>query len=176
MSKIQLKAKAPEFTAIDYLGNEVVLSAYKGKKVYLTFFRTASCPFCNLRVNQLMKKAEEWSKKNVVIIGVFASPTEEIKKYAGKQNPTFTIIADSEEILYKEYQIKQSFFGMFKAMMRMKTMMTIMTQGYFNFKTMTDKPLLTADFLINKEGMIEKVYYGRDFGDHLSIEEIEGWI
>lgn len=65
--------------------------------------------------------------------------------------------------------------GMFKAMLRMGTMVKMMIGGFFNMKSMSDKPLLPADFLIDEDGSIHKVYYGKDFGDHIDLKEVLSW-
>ena len=37
------------------------------------------------------------------------------------------------------------------------------------------KPIIPADFLIDENQIIYKAYYGKNFGDHLSIESILKW-
>ncbi|MEP0367890.1 MAG: redoxin domain-containing protein [Cyclobacteriaceae bacterium] len=175
MKQLQIGTPATQFAAKNIYGSEVKLDLLKGQRVYLSFLRTASCPFCNMQVHRLIQKQKDWKKKGIVTIAVFASSSESILQYAGKQNPTFIILADPDETLYKSYKIGSSAWGLFKAMLRVKTLMTIMVKGYFNMKTIFHKPVLTGDFLINDEGIIEHVYYGKDFGDHISFELIDNW-
>ncbi|NJN26761.1 MAG: redoxin domain-containing protein [Cyclobacteriaceae bacterium] len=160
----------------DIYGNEISLDEFEGQKILLSFLRTAACPFCNLRVNEMIKKQREWEFKDVVIIAVFASPASEILKYAGKQNPSFAIIADPTESLYRKYGIEHSLLGKIKAMQRLKEMMQIMTKGYFNVESLIEKTVMPADFLINESGTIVQAYYGKDFGDHIPFEQVETWI
>lgn len=35
---------------------------------------------------------------------------------------------------------------------------------------------LPAEFLIGPELTIERAYYGKDIGDHLSLSEIDAWL
>jgi len=165
--------KLPDFTGIDMFGKSFSSEELVGKKVYLAFFRTASCPFCNLRMHQLINKYQSWKNPNLIVIAVFSSTPEEIAKYAGKQNPPFTILADPDEILYKKFGVGHSYLGMFLAMFRLKTLFLIMKNGFLEFKAMTEKPILTGDFLIDEKGTFLETYYGQDFGDHLSFEKIE---
>lgn len=157
----------------DINGRPVSLRDFMGQKIYLTFLRTAACPFCNLRVHELIKKQEYWKRNGLYTIAVFASSADEINRYAGRQRPPFTILADPEETLYRAYGIGKSRMGMLKAMLRMRTIFDIMRKGFFTLKAWSDEPLLTADFLIDESGIIQVGYYGKDFGDHLSFEEIE---
>lgn len=166
---------APEITGIDLAGNQIQLSALKGKKVYVCFFRVASCPFCNLRFHQLTQHYQKWEGK-VEVITLFSSPMEEIKQYAGKENPPFPVLADPEEVFYKKYGIQHSFMGKLKAMLRVGTLMTIIAKGFFGMKALFEKPILPGDFLIDEEGKIARAYHGKDLGDHISFNEIEEWV
>lgn len=173
--RLKQNSKALDFSVRDYLGKEVDLSEYKGKKVLLSFFRGASCPFCNLRVHELIKNQQKLNSRGIKIITFFSASKEEIHKYAGKQTPPFTVIPDPEFLIYKKYGVESSMSGMFKAMLRMGTMVKMMIGGFFNMKSMSDKPLLPADFLIDEDGSIYKVYYGKDFGDHIDLKEVLSW-
>ena len=167
-----------EFNTIrlkDIYGKEFSMEQLKGHKVYLTFLRTASCPFCNLRVHQLIQKQEAWTKKGIVTVAVFASAADEILQYAGKQEPKFTIIADPEERLYHQFGIKHSFLAMIKSMARIGAIVETMKKGFFNVNSFTDKRILTGDFLINENQEVVLSYYGKDFGDHIDFEEIDQW-
>lgn len=60
---VELNVSAPIFNLIDIYDRMVDLSNYKGKKVFIGFFRHAGCPFCNLRVHTLSKRREEFKEK-----------------------------------------------------------------------------------------------------------------
>lgn len=164
--------KAIDFIVSDYLNNQVTLSDYKGKKVLLSFFRGASCPFCNMRVHELINNYPKFEEKGIVIIAFFASTKEEINEYAGKQKAPFAIIPDPTLKFYTKYGVEQSPFGMLKTMLKPLKMIKMMQSGFFNLKSGKDKPIVPADFLIDENQMILKTYYGKDFGDHMSIEDI----
>lgn len=175
MKKLIEKDSAIDFIATDYLGNKIELSEYKGKKILLSFFRGASCPFCNMRVNHLIKNYSQFEKNGITIIIVFAASEDEIGKYAGRQNAPFSIIADPNLELYKKYKIEESSSGMIKAMMNPMKVMKVMFSGFFNLKSINDKPIIPADFLIDNDKSIYKAYYGKDFGDHMPIQDILEW-
>jgi len=167
--------QAPNFSLTDYQGNNINLQEYAGKKVLLSFFRGAACPFCNLRVNQLINRYDEFVISEIQVLIFFAATGEEIFQYAGQQQAPFSIIPDPQEDIYKKYGIESSHSGMFKAMIQPFKMMSMMSSGFFNLKSMRDKPLIPADFLINRDQTIHQAYYGKDFGDHLSIDRILEW-
>jgi len=92
MSKLNVKDKAFNFETKDYLDNTVILDSYKGKKIFLSFFRDASCTFCNIRLNQLMQRHDEFKNNNIQVITFFASSKEDILNYAKGQNAPFPIM------------------------------------------------------------------------------------
>lgn len=167
--------KIPTIEAKTLTGEPFHSSFLQGKRVYLTFLRTAACPFCNLRVHELIKRTEYLHAQDIEVVAVFASTTEHIMQHAGKQHPTFIILADPEERLYKQFGLTHSRLGMFKAMLRIGTLLTIMKKGFFTLRSMMDPPVLPADFLIKADQTIHTAYYGKDFRDHLSFEQIEAW-
>jgi thioredoxin-dependent peroxiredoxin len=175
MHNIRTNTRALNFNTIDFNGNPISLQQYQGKKVMLSFFRTASCPFCNMRVQALIKHYDQFQSKNVELISVFASSSEEINQYAGGQNPPFRIIPDPELRLYKKYGIESSSVGMFRLMMKPLQVLKVMTSGFFNMKSVSEKPIIPADFLIDENQMVVGAYYGKDFGDHIPIQRILEW-
>ena len=54
-------------------------------------------------------------------------------------------------------------------------MWKVMFSGFFNMKSVKEKPIIPADFLIDENKNIHKAYYGKDFGDHIPITEILNW-
>ena len=63
--KLKDKDEAIDFEATDYLGNKIQLFGYAEKKVLLTFFRAASCPFCNMRVNELITNYSKFEENEI---------------------------------------------------------------------------------------------------------------
>jgi peroxiredoxin len=167
--------RAKEFTSKDYLGNQLNLADYKGKKVMLSFFRGASCPFCNMRIRELIQAQAKFEKSHIQIIAVFAASASEIAEYAGKQKAPFPIIPDPEMKLYKLYGVESSLNGMLRVMLQPGKMMKMMFSGFFSMTALKDKPILPADFLINEDLHISKIYQGKDFGDHIPLEEVLNW-
>jgi len=175
MKRLDENQPAIGFSLTDYRGRKITLSNYQGKKVLLSFFRAASCPFCNLRVHQLIKHYEELKEHNIELIALFASSGEEILEYAGKQDAPFPIIPDPNLELYKKYGVEQSRPAMFKTMMRPVKMMRMMFSGFFNIKSLKEEPIVPADFLIDERQRIYRAYYGKDFGDHIPLDTILTW-
>ncbi len=159
--------------AID--GTQFDSNSIKGKSVMLSFLRFASCPFCNLRINELVKRFDEFGDE-FTIIAIFDSPLDNLTKYTQDHKAPFPILADKKNIYYKQYSIEHSVIGMLKGMfMRMPTLIKGMLKGYIPLVIKGRMTTMPADFLIDKDGIIQTAYYGKDEGDHLSFELVKAF-
>ena len=163
----------PQFTVSDILGEKYSPEKYMGQKWMLSFFRYASCPACNLRIQNLLQEYDELKEKGLSIIAVFESPIDSIMKYVGKNELPFPIIPDPERNLYKLYGVESSWLGY---IMGAPTVMKAILKGFFPGKMEGDKAIVPADFLINPDGTIHTAYYGKNIGDHLLISNISSFI
>jgi peroxiredoxin len=83
--KLKTNDQAIGFKTFDISGNKIDLEALRGKKVFLSFYRGASCPFCNIRVHEIIGQMDHFQDKGSVVIGFFTSGKQEIMEFAGKQ-------------------------------------------------------------------------------------------
>lgn len=174
MGRLNKGEKAPDFLVSDIDGTEHKLNNFEGKYLLLSFYRYASCPFCNLRISQLMKRVDEFEKEGLELLAVFQSPEEKIKQYVMKQKPPFPIVADPERKLYSLYRLETSWLGLMKTMVfKVTDMMKAFSKGFLPGTIEGEMNRLPADFLINKDGIIVESYYGKDIGDHMAFETIE---
>ena len=144
-----------------------------GKPFMVSFFRFASCPFCNLRVHQLVQRYAEFGD-DFRMVAIFDSPLRNLVRHTDKHKAPFPILADESNKYYIEYGIEHSVTGMLKGMFfRMPTLLKSMFMG--NVPLIFKGSLITmpADFLIDREGIIQTAYYGKDEGDHLSFEQVK---
>ena len=175
MNKLKIKDKAINFETTDYLDKSVNLQSFKGKKIFLSFFRDASCTFCNIRLNQLIKRHEEFANRNIQIISFFASSKEDILRYANGKNAPFPIVPDPKFEFYKLYGVENSLKAKLNTMIKPQRAIKAMTSKYFNPKSFFEENIVPADFMINEEQIIDKAYYGKDFGDHIPMNDVLEW-
>ena len=169
--KSGVKAKNISLPAID--GSMFKTESAKGKPIMLSFFRFASCPFCNLRVNELVRRFDEFGN-DFTIIAVFDSPLDNLTRHAEGHKAPFPILADEDNKYYREYGIEHSVLGMLKGIfLRMPTLLKGMFKGYIPTTIKGSMTTMPADFLIDREGIIQVAYYGRDDGDHLPFDTVK---
>ncbi|NOR70209.1 MAG: redoxin domain-containing protein [Methylomarinum sp.] len=160
--------------AID--GNPFSLEQVKGKRYMIFFMRFAACPFCQLRIHQLISRWQELDE-NFTVIAIFDSSLENLQKQSEKQHAPFPILADAQAIYYHKFAIQHSVSGMFKAMLfRMPTLLYAMAvKGYFPSSLKGSVTTLPADFLVDEDGAIDSIYYGKDSGDNMSFDKIKAF-
>ncbi|MEE9543938.1 MAG: peroxiredoxin-like family protein [Thermodesulfobacteriota bacterium] len=157
--------------AID--GTEFDTERLKGRPFMLSFFRFAGCPFCNMRIHKLVKRFAEFGE-GFTIVAIFDSPIDNLVFHTRGHKAPFPILADEDNRYYREYGIEHSIGGMLKGMVyRMPTLVGAMGRGYVPTTIKGSMTTMPADFLVDRNGVIQAAHYGGDEGDHLSIEEIK---
>ncbi len=167
---------APEFKMLSTNGKEVSIERLKGKKIFLSFYRYASCPLCNLRMQEIMSHQEQLESGGFQILAVFQSNAERIKEYVEKDEVPFEIIPDPELLMYKRYGLESSWLGFLKAILKPVRFIKANTLGYSIGPSDGPVNRLPGDFIIDEEGKLLECYYGKDIGDHLPIEKLLAYI
>lgn len=145
------------------------------KPFMLSFFRFASCPFCNLRVHELVQRFDELGE-DFTIVAVFDSPLDNLVLHAEGHQAPFPILADESNRYYKQYSIEHSIAGVLKGMLlRMPTLIKSMSMGYVPTTFKGSITTMPADFLIDRNGVIQTAYYGNDEGDHLPFAQVRSF-
>ncbi len=146
-----------------------------GRPYMLAFFRFASCPFCNMRVHELVQRFDEFGDQ-FTIVAVFDSPLDNLTKHTEGQHAPFPILADENNDYYRAYGVEHSVVGMFKGMiLRMPTLLKGMAKGYIPTTIKGSMTTMPAEFLVDREGIIQRAYYAKDEGDHMPFEDLKAF-
>ena len=153
MPKLEIGAPAPKISLPAIDGTTFDMSSAKGKRVIFTFFRFSSCPFCNMRIDELTKRWGEFAE-DTVMVGVFDAGIDELTKRMGKRGVPFTIVADETYQHFKENGVEKSFLRfMWGAMRSPLTMMRASMRGYVPMTLSVSKmSTLPVDILVNEDG------------------------
>ncbi|MAH80538.1 MAG: hypothetical protein CMP39_02495 [Rickettsiales bacterium] len=171
--KIKVGDKLDEIKLPTSEGNQFSTTEIKNKKLLLSFYRFASCPVCNLRLNQIVKRYDELGK-NFAMVAIFHSSVEHLNAYTSRHKAPFPILADKEYKYFKKYDVKRSFLVfLLNQITRAPKIWAAMFKGYIPFRIKGYLGILPVDVLINEEGIVEKVKYGKNIADHMSFDEIK---
>ena len=174
---LELNVTAPDFNLIDIFDRPIHLKSYKGKRVFIGFFRHAGCPFCNLRVHSLMNIREKLLANNMEMIFFFESKKELLlKSIFHKGVSPVPLIPDPNKIHYSIYGIENSLlkssfshlttFIQTAIKAKTKNLPIYPMDGSESFSTMP------AEFLLDENLIIRKVHYAQTLNDRISLDTI----
>jgi len=171
--RLQAGQAAPDFLRPDIGGKTIRLNDYRGRYLLLSFYRYASCPFCNLQVHELIQHVVEFDKRGLSLLAVFQSARAGIREHVGKQRPPFPIIPDPGHSMYRSYRVETSLPGLLLGLtLRLGKALKAMGRGFLPVRMEGSITLVPADFLIDPDGTILLAFYGKDISDHLPIRII----
>jgi peroxiredoxin len=161
----------PEFSLPALDGSTFHTSQLHGNPALINFFRFATCPFCNLRLNALLNLHPNLPP-NFQMIAIFESPIDYLAKHAPARQSTIPVLANPECDVYDLFGVERSVGGMLKGMAtRIPTLLKGVSQGHI---PTTTKGLsrMPAEFLVHPDATLGPVYYGADDGDHMPLDTI----
>jgi len=105
--------KAPVFELKDEAGKTITLNDFKGKNVVLYFYPKDDTPGCTKEACSFRDKQLDFSRKNVVILGVSADSIESHIKFKEKYRLPFSLLSDPDKKTIKAYDVwkKKSLYG-----------------------------------------------------------------
>ena len=168
--------QAPRFAVTDVFGQRVDLMDYAGHKTMVSFYRFASCPFCNIRIQRLISHQDRFEAHGLKLISFWQSSQDSILEHVGRQEPAFPIIADPAKTIYDMYHVGSSWLGALKVMKAPGLMASALKRGFNPATADGDMNQLPADFLINPDLTIHQAYYGEHIGDHIGFEAIDRFL
>ena len=142
--------KVPEVLGINENGEEIRMSQYKGKKLVLYFYPKDNTSGCTAEACSLRDNYTELRKQGYEVIGVSIDSSASHRKFIDKYELPFPLIADTEKKLVESMGVWGE-----KSMYGRKYMGTFRTT-----------------FLINEEGIIEKVYSPKEIKTKTHGEQV----
>ena len=167
---------APDFEASTKDGKLVHLSRLRGNPVWLIFYRYAGCPICNLHLLALSHREEVLKTINLQVVAVFDSPKDSFPKtLAGKPYPDIPLIPDPQNRLFNLYKTTQSLSGVIHPKVA-TNFFKAMFSGFKQPKIDGKIGQMPAHFLIDPEGQLDTIYYGKHAADHIPWEKVDDFV
>ena len=146
--------RIPEVLGIDQDGREIKSSDYKGKKIVLYSYPKANTSGCTAEACSLQVHKAELAAAGYEIIGVSKDKQALQKKFAEAQGLEFPLIADTETTL-------------------------LQTLGCWGEKVACGRRTigtLRTTYLVNEEGIIEKIFSPKEIKTKIHAEQILDYI
>ena len=146
--------RIPEVLGIDQDGNEIKSSDYRGKKIVLYSYPKANTSGCTAEACSLQAHKAELEAAGYAIIGVSKDKKELQKKFADAQGLEFPLIADTDTTLLQQLGCWGE-----KVACGRRTIGTLRTT-----------------YLVNEEGIIEKIFSPKEIKTKIHAEQILEYI
>lgn len=132
--------KAPEVLGVNENGEQILLSAYRGRKVVLYFYPKDNTPGCTAEACSLRDNYAALREKGYEVVGVSVDSEASHRKFIAKHELPFTLIADTGKRLVTEMGVWGE-----KNMCGRKYMGTLRTT-----------------FILDEEGFIGKIFLPKE--------------
>jgi peroxiredoxin len=174
--RLQPGDEAPPFKGSNPQGRLVSFAEFRGKLTWLALFRYAACPFCNLRIHQLVNEQDRIKAADISLVAIFPSPAARVSTYIERYKPSFTIIADPDEIIHNLYHTETSWANELKAAANIPKAIKALAHAPNN-PFAVDGPInrMPAEFLIDRQQRIAMSLYGTKLDDGFAIEDAIAW-
>lgn len=146
--------KIPEILGTDQDGKEIKSSDYRGKKIMLYSYPRANTSGCTAEACSLQAHKEELESAGYSIIGVSKDKAASQKKFADNNSLDFPLIADTETTLLQQLGCWGE-----KVACGRRTIGTLRTT-----------------YLVNEEGIIEKIFTPKEIKTKIHAEQILDYI
>lgn len=146
--------RIPEVLGIDQQGNTIKSSDYRGRKLVLYSYPKANTSGCTAEACSLQAHKAELEALGYSIIGVSKDKVELQKRFADAQGLEFPLIADTETTLLQEL-------------------------GCWGEKVACGRRtigILRTTYLVNEEGVIEKIFTPKEIKTKIHAEQILNYI
>ena len=147
---MQVGEKAPEMLGRDENGQEIKLSDFNGRKLILYFYPKDSTSGCTAEACSLRDNYSALRKLGYAVVGVSVQDEKSHRRFIEKNQLPFPLIADTENRLVEQMGVWGE-----KSMYGRKYMGTFRTT-----------------FIINEEGVIEKVFLPKEIKTKTHAEQI----
>ncbi|MEK6579616.1 MAG: redoxin domain-containing protein, partial [Bdellovibrionota bacterium] len=162
---------APSFRAISFDGKMVDIKGLRGKRIWLIFYRYATCPLCNLHLSEIGGRYALFKQYGLEIVAVFETAVPQFFKVGGMQSSAFPIISDTEKKLYSLYRTRRNILGVLRLSVLFKLIQAF-TRGFKQRKIEGQFGQLPSHFLIDENGIIQKVHHGKTAVDHIAWSSV----
>jgi len=105
--------KIPEFSLPDQNGEQFRISDHLGQQALVIYFYPKDdTPGCTKEACSFRDSYEEFTDRNVKVIGISADDVESHKNFAKKHNLPFTLLADTKNEVRKLFGVKSNMLGL----------------------------------------------------------------
>lgn len=102
---IEIGNKAPNFKLASSNGETISLNSFKDKNVLIYFYPKDSTPGCTKQAIGFTEHADEFEKRNTIVLGISPDSLASHEKFIKKHNLNVILLADEEKQAIESYGV-----------------------------------------------------------------------
>ena len=163
---------APTICTTSISGQNINLDAFKGKKVLIKFHRFSGCPVAQNQLHEIITHQKELNAAGIETILLLHSTKDKIVPVY-KEVHGLHIIADRQKRFYTLYNSRFSWKAFFSPASWIITFKSFL-KGYFPLLRRFQGGFIAvpSDFLVDEQGIVINLHYGKHFGDSWSSADV----
>ncbi|HSC85674.1 MAG TPA: peroxiredoxin-like family protein [Polyangiaceae bacterium] len=138
--------------------------------VHLQFRRFAGCPVCNLHLHRFAQGHARLEAAQVRSVAFFHSSAELMRPYQGSL--PFPVVPDPDRRWYRIFGVERSALAVVHRQVVWSALRGLVGAPSNPFAGGTDQTGLPADFMIDPDGTIAALHYGKHADDQWSLDEL----
>jgi peroxiredoxin len=163
---------APNINSTSIGGQIIDLSQLQAKKILVKFHRFSGCPVTQNQIRELIERQNELNASGIETIVLMHNSKDKIEPIY-KEVPGLHIIADKQKKFYRLYDSAFTWKALFSWASWSITFKSLFKGYYPRFNRFQGGIIaVPSDFLINEQGTIVNLHYGKHFGDTWSVSEV----
>ncbi|ARG76016.1 hypothetical protein B1T51_17835 [Mycobacterium kansasii] len=176
--RLSTGARIPAQELVTITGQPVSVPAPRGR-THLQFRRFAGCPICSLHLHGFADRHEQLTDAGITEVVFFHSPSDALRGY--QTVLPFAVVAAPDKVHYRRFGVERSWRSLaslrawsaavrgYRAALRHRRDPAYAGVGSTDGTTHLGLP---ADFLIDSDGSLVAVHYGRHADDQWSVDEL----
>jgi peroxiredoxin len=178
-TRLSVGDRFPQLELTGVLDEPIAVPDPGGALTHLQFRRFAGCPICNLHLRSITARLDEIAAAGIREVVVFHSTPAELRKY--ERDLPFSVVGDPERKLYRRFGVEASA----RSILRPGAWRALPTGWWHALRTAISKrraPMpanptngnlgLPADVLIDADGNVVAVKYGKHAYDQWSVDDL----
>jgi peroxiredoxin Q/BCP len=138
--------EAPDFSLPDADGNQVSLSALRGRQVIVYFYPAAMTPGCTKEACDFRDSIQSLAASGVTVVGISPDAPAKLARFRDRDHLNFPLLSDSDHAVEEAY-------------------------GAYGEKMLYGKPVvgvIRSTFVVDPDGKIARAYYNVKATGHVA--------
>ncbi len=165
---IEVGEQAPEFSAVDQLGNTIELqNLLEDGPLVMVFYRGEWCPYCNEHLSQLDEAYEKIQMLDAELVAISPEKVQYTTEMSEKLSSGYSVLSDNDGAIMSAYKLDFELDKKTRTKYKIWGINLDKNNGDGNYNLP-----VPATFIVSKEGEVIYRHYDENYKERSDVEEI----